>query len=367
VTAVLGTDGPPPVAFRLAAGPIRPLATVGGRFVLTPVEFARIYGLEGLGVDGAGQTIGIVALSRIDPADVAAFRTAFGLPPADLVVVGAVRLPGTAAELEALLDATWSGAVAPRARVEVAAGVIVVDALAHLVDQADVGVISLSLGFCRSPQTKPFVREANRLFRQAAAQGQAVVVASGDTGPFCGGRRGTDELASSPLVTAVGGTTPSPALDAGGAATATGYGTEVVWQDDDGASGGGVTRRRRPAYQRGRPQRTIPDVAFPAASMYPLGVGGRVGCCVGGTSAATPTWAGVAALLAQAEGRRLGPLNPRLYQLGRAQARGGPAAFHDVTEGSNSLPGARGFPARPGYDLATGWGTVAGAVLFDAF
>jgi len=202
------------------------------------------------------------------------------------------------------------------------------------------------------------------LFRQAASEGKTVLVASGDSGPRSCPKGGLDPFASSPWVTAVGGTTPTPILDHG---VATGYGTEVAWDDSTGASGGGNGRTARPRYQRGSAHRTVPDVAFPADGIYPIGYQGHVQCCVGGTSAAAPTWAGAIAQLDQVLGQRVGFLNETLYALGRAQQKGGPAVFHDVTTGTNAFGAARGFRARPGYDLATGWGSMNGPVFFAAF
>jgi hypothetical protein len=60
-------------------------------------------------------------------------------------------------------------------------------------------------------------------------------------------------------------------------------------------------------------------------------------------------------------------MNPALYALGREQARGGAAVFHDIVVGSNGTTLVRGFPAKPGYDLATGWGTPDVPALFAAF
>ena len=133
------------------------------------------------------------------------------------------------------------------------------------------------------------------------------------------------------------------------------------------SSGGGRSTFRRPSYQRGvGAKRAIPDVAFPASGVYPIIVRGQ-GLLAGGTSAAAPAWAGVVARLVQHKGGRVGFLNPRLYQIGRAQQRGGPVVFHDVVVGDNGTNVAPGFSARPGYDLATGWGSVDGAALLDVF
>jgi len=153
------------------------------------------------------------------------------------------------------------------------------------------------------------------------------------------------------------------------------YGSEVVWQDGQAASGGGRGHTRRPTWQRrigsGSSRRTVPDVALPAASVYPIffnvgNPGQPQPQLVGGTSAAAPAWAGLIAMLNQQRGHPAGLLNPTLYDLGRAQASGGPAVFHDIVIGSNTTTLARGFPAKPGYDLATGWGTPDVPALFAA-
>jgi len=44
----------------------------------------------------------------------------------------------------------------------------------------------------------------------------------------------------------------------------------------------------------------------------------------------------------------------------------GPAFFHDITLGNNALDSTLGFSAKPGYDLATGWGTPNVARIVEA-
>jgi len=100
---------------------------------------------------------------------------------------------------------------------------------------------------------------------------------------------------------------------------------------------------------------------------------------VGGTSAATPTFAGIIALVNQQTGQRQGAANYVLYRLAATK----PNSFHDVTTGNISVPCRGGtsdcstavsssigvmttatggnvfaFPAGAGYDLATGLGSV---------
>jgi hypothetical protein len=57
----------------------------------------------------------------------------------------------------------------------------------------------------------------------------------------------------------------------------------------------------------------------------------------------------------QAAGHDLGLVNPAIYRIGHS------AAFHDVTTGDNTVTISdetiTGYPAAPGYDPVTGWGT----------
>jgi subtilase family serine protease len=82
----------------------------------------------------------------------------------------------------------------------------------------------------------------------------------------------------------------------------------------------------------------------------------------GGTSAATPLWAGVIALADQAAGHDLGFVNPALYRIASIPLRR--TAFHDVTKGNNTVQ----FPPQTftGYQAARGWDPVTGLGSPDA-
>jgi subtilase family serine protease len=178
---------------------------------------------------------------------------------------------------------------------------------------------------------------------------------------------------SDPEVTCVGGTTVQDASTGD-------YGSETVWADGSDptnpeGSGGGISQLfNRPPWQTGPGTdnsysaadngRMVPDVSADAdpqtgyavfiVNVHLVGEDDEYG----GTSAAAPLWSGLIALLVQSVGRRIGFFNPTLYALG-AQAASFPAApFHDITTGNNLY-----YPATPGYDLATGWGTPDGAAL----
>jgi pseudomonalisin len=347
--------------------------TSDGHFYFTPQEYATFYDLASLHaarIDGAGQRIGIVGTVPVDPAEIAAFRDFFGLPPLDLEQHGTPAPSGPDEQdiLEANLDVSWSGAMAPGASVVLSiTGGTVVDAIRDLVDRTDISVISLSLELIPSSRTQAYIRQSLKLFQQAAAQGKTVLVASGDFGALRTEKpkpkRGVGSFAQSPFVTAVGGTSPSPAESGDGT-----YGSEVVWQEGKLASGGGRSKLRRPSWQKGlgSATRTVPDVSLAASGVYPVPLHGDL-ALASGTSAAAPAWAGIVAMLNQQKGRPVGPLNETLYGLGNAQAMGGAAVFHDIVEGSSQTTVAKGFPAKPGYDLATGWGTPIGSALFAAF
>jgi subtilase family serine protease len=375
VEDVLDLREPLPIEHKLDPTTLRPDSVISGVFYFSPQEYVAFYDLASLqaaGIDGTGQRIGIVGTVPVDPTDIAAFRDLFGLPPLELEQHGTPPTSGVDEidHIEANLDVSWSGAVAPGAAVvmSVTSGTLI-DAIAYLVDRSDVSVMSLSVAFVPSPKTQPFIRHALKLFRQAAAEGQTVLVASGDFGALVTEtpkiRRGVDVFAQSPFVTGVGGTSPSSTSPEGAFV----YGGEVVWQDGKQASGGGRSRVPAPRWQRGLKSRTrtVPDVSLAASAVYPIPTDGAVRCCVSGTSAGAPAWAGIAAMLDQQRAKRVGLLNPALYQLGNAQVKGGTVVFHDIVEGSSTTSLAPGFPARKGYDLATGWGSPIGSALFAAF
>jgi subtilase family serine protease len=78
---------------------------------------------------------------------------------------------------------------------------------------------------------------------------------------------------------------------------------------------------------------------------------------VGGTSEASPEFAGIVAIADQVAGKGLGYLNPALYAMESASAPG----IVDITSGNNSYDGITGYTADPGYDMASGVGTVDAA------
>ena len=191
--------------------------------------------------------------------------------------------------------------------------------------------------------------------------GVSAFASAGDFGSTCNGQPfpGVAWPASSPYLTAVGGT--RLVLDA-----ANQRADEVVWNDLEwlsrdnggGVGGGGVSAvSPRAAYQRavGGKRRAVPDVSAHASMLpgWPVVIDNNW-VEDAGTSASAPLVAGAFAVLSaneRAAGRPpLGPVNGLLY----ASPAG---TVFDVVSGENGYD--RRVPAHraaPGYDLASGLG-----------
>jgi subtilase family serine protease len=275
------------------------------------------------------------------------------------------------------------------------------DALTAMTTENRCAALSFSVHVCG--ETRSFLTTTlGDLFLKAQADGQSVFVSSGDHGAdMCGdGSPNVNELGANPLTTSVGGTQiNSPGYDENGFST--GYSTESSWNDQNGdiglagqdkVTGGGISAFfNKPAWQQGVAgtssdnARDLPDVASLAGSPYlfvyadaenSLGRPSpeQADYLVFGTSVAAPSWAGFSRLLQTANGgKRLGSLNPTIWELGVAgQAANG---FHDISSGSNDYisevkgraVSVQGYSAGPGYDLVTGWGSIDANAFVTAY
>jgi subtilase family serine protease len=380
--------------------------TAFGIHCYSPGQFEKAYGLAALhasGVDGKGTTIAIVDSfgSPTIRRDLHGFDQAFGHAshpnmPADPAILSDPKLtiiqpagrvpafnPKNQEMLgwaeETTLDVEWAHVFAPRANIllvetptDETEGVHgfpeIVAAENYVITHRLATVISQSFG--ATEETFPSAQSILRLrsaFENASRHHVTVVAASGDNGATdahadgscCYDHAVNSWPSSDPLVTSVGGTQLT--LDNAGNRIK----PDVVWNDGTGASGGGTSVIfRRPGYQArvqhvtGRVRGT-PDISMSAAfngavwiylsfmspqSPFHL---------VAGTSEAAPEFSGVVAMAAQESGRGLGLINNTLYHL-----RYGKDGLVDVTTGNNSFAGVRGFDAAPGYDLASGLGTI---------
>jgi len=373
---------------------------------LAPDDWTTIYDVKPLyanGIDGTGQRLAILGGSDFPQSFVDSFRSMFGLPPSQIEMHLIGPDPGvTSSESEAALDLEWSGAIARNATIVYVYATNFNDAAQGAIDQNLATVMSESLGIC-----EPDAAVGNRaMAQQANAQGITWLASSGDSGGagcdphgFFGvtGNSTTaiagqwvDTPASYPEVTGVGGTQLNEgsgqywnATNNSNGGSAISYIPEMVWNETGAggllASGGGAsTYFPKPAWQvaPGVPNdgvRDVPDVAFSASGNHdPYTVVNANGVrATGGTSASSPSFAGVVALLNQyvvskglQEAPGLGNINPELYRLARTTTN----VFHDITQGNNMVPcasgspdcttGSIGFNAGPGYDQATGLGSI---------
>ena len=293
---------------------------------------------------GGGDCVAVAEDTDYYSPSVTLFNSNFSLPVANVTrILADGTNPGrNGDEIEALLDIEWAHAVAPGAALSVYIGdpaTAVIDPLVDAINQAvtdnNCGAISVSYGFCGAP-TSFFTGTLDPIFAQAAAQGQSVFISSGDQGAadivlntagtacVVGTSRHVSEMAADPHVIAVGGTSFTPSYDASN--NDIGSTTERVWNDATGAGGGGASGVfGKPAWQvsvtPADAKRDVPDVAFGSSPISPgfywgddtggAGVA-AINCCIGGTSIAAPMWAGLAKLVAQATGARLGNMNPRI-------------------------------------------------------
>jgi subtilase family serine protease len=374
--------------------PQLPAATEGGSTAFGPIDLETFY--DETPLLNAGNTgspspdcIALDEDSDYLPAAVTLYDTTFGMTPAVITnIYPDGSSPGrTADETEVLLDIDYAHATAPGTPLHMYMGTSLYDAISQSVTDGTCGAISISYIFCGD--TPAYYTGLDTLFTEAATQGQSVFVATGDWGAaglqyssssnncVTGTVRNVSEMATSPHVTAVGGTTFAPQFNGSGNDTSVvgvaPGGTESGWD----ASGGGVsTIFAKPLWQTGQgvPDdnfRDIPDVAMIAWAPYVF-IGADndgtaiIQCCWGGTSLATPLWAGYSRVLAKASGdAHLGLLNPTIYTL----ASNGLAAngIEDVLGGSNTYNGVTGYTAGLGYDQVTGWGSVNMKKFASAF
>jgi len=223
-----------------------------------------------------------------------------------------------------------------------------------------------------------------QIFQQFAAQGQSFFLASGDGGAYSGA---VDEPADDPYITVVGGTSLTT-TSAGAWSSETTWLTPATDDPIDGdtpeaASGGGVSLAYGiPTWQQGismtasqgsTTMRNSPDVSMVANNLNIVWgndfIGESSDFPEGGTSLATPLWAGLVALANQqaaANGKRpVGFANPALYAI--AKSTNYHSCFHDITTGSNTnSSNPTKYEAVAGYDLCTGLGTPNGSNLITA-
>ena len=347
----------------------------GGSF--TPPELAKLYNFP-LGLDGSGQCIAIIELGGgYRRADVKAYFKKLGLPVPKVTTVrvdGGTNHPTTSdsADGEVMLDIEVAAAIAPKAHIAVYFAPNTdkgfLDAITKAVHDKKnkPSVVSISWGSAEKNWTGQALNSFDQAFQTAAALGVTICCAAGDNGSSDGetdGKAHVDFPASSPFALGCGGT---KLVGSGAAIT-----SETVWNRNPtrSATGGGISDFFAiPAYQNtagvppsvnagGRIGRGVPDVAGDAdpGTGYVVRVDGQ-DFVIGGTSAVSPLWAGLIALMNQKLGKPVGFLNPLIYG-----SIVGSGAFQDISSGDNG-----DYSAKQGWDACTGWGSPNGVKLLQA-
>ncbi|KAF1005966.1 MAG: Xanthomonalisin [Luteibacter sp.] len=379
-------------------------------------EFPAIYNVGNVGA-ATNTTVAIIGWgSQAQPiADLKTFTTQSGLPTTNTREVHSDRgtykdipgdnvewnldsqtIVGTSGGVKQLIF--YAGSTASLSNITAAYNRAVTDNLAK--------VINVSLGVDEKAAHQSGSQAADdRIFAQAAAQGQVFSVASGDAGAYQWSRdpqegspgyvadadgnvqidlsqNSVSEPSTSPNVVAVGGTrlTTSGSAWAGEVTWNSGLSAVDPAHGDNNlrlwATGGGVSvYEDAPSWQSDAlggsvTQRQVPDIAFDAdnASGAQIVLGGSTSRAangatrvrVGGTSLASPIFVGIWARLASARANGLGLPTSNFYQHFSTD----PSPLHDVTSGNNGYNGF-GFQAGAGFDNVTGWGSLDIAKLND--
>jgi kumamolisin len=422
---------------------------------LTPSQENSLYGAPHLGAKakGSGVDIAVFELSAYQQSDIATWAHQFygrgyNPPLVDVNIDGGPLAPqcptgdmcppdfnGYSGDIEVDADIETQLAIAPDV-----SHLIVYNAPNDFTGQTELDEwsaiakanvadsVSSSWAVCENDITAGYAQAENTIFRQLAAQGQAVFGGSGDTGAFgCIRSDGTTivnliDPPAQPWVTSVGGTSfenfnpgthPHPRYPAAGeavwnpqnlcsnaaASPANDNQGGFFWCGAVGAGGGaGSEYWGMPSYQKGpgiinagttfgngttqctlaakgTPCRENPDISANADEYTPYAeyctgndntpfstcaqfsgsqpVPGWFG--IGGTSLSSPLVSAIIADRDSLHGNRTGNINPTLY---REYQIAPSLFFHDVTGAGHIAKNNGLYPTVPGYDLATGIGTI---------
>jgi kumamolisin len=332
---------------------------------------AAYYG--GTALTGAGQNLGLFEFLGTDLADLTTYYKNVGqtnnVPITLLSTDGTstscvdTRAGGDCDDTEQTLDMTQALGMAPG-----------LSSLVMYIGSVDTAIISAmtthsplptTIG-CSWGWTPADPTTLNPYFQKMAAQGQNFFAASGDSSTWSS--RNEAWPADNAFIVSVGGTDLVTA-SAGGA-----WKSETAWVD----SGGGISPDSIaiPSWQQlagvinstnkgSTTLRNGPDVSANANFTFYV-CADQTTCTAnefGGTSFATPMWAGYVALanqqLAANGDATLGFINPTIYAQNITSSYA--TDFHDITSGTSGS-----FSAETGYDLVTGWGSPNGVGLINA-
>jgi len=332
----------------------------GGQYIGT--DMRMVYYPKGP-LTGSGQSVGLMELGGYNLSDVTTFfNNHYG--PANSVPVVGISTDGAPVactdgcdDSEQALDIEYAISIAPGlSSVRVYVGNIAEDILNRQASDNISKILSTSWGWSEHFKTD------DAIFKEFAAQGQTNLTASGDYSSLQASGPWPEEDAN---IVAVGGTDVNSATPGG------------LWHSETGWSGsaGGPSIDKSiliPSYQApfinsrnggSSTLRNVPDLAANANTDMEICADGTCTGGNGGTSFASPMWAGIVALAdqqASADGKGpVGFINPAIYAL--AGGKRYASLFHDEVAGKSGH-----FKCTLSYDLVTGLGSPKGSVFVDA-
>ncbi len=354
---------PPPVA---PSAPFHKVLTASASFPggMYPAKIKQAYGFPS-NYQGAGEIIAILDAGD-DPNiewDLNVFSKQFSLPACTTANGCFTKLfsdgrkpPGDSSwAIETSLDVEWAHAIAPQAKIV-------------LIESEDAFSLYNAITYANNLNPKPSVismswgnSEFNgenfydEVFFAGVNIPRFAAMGDGGEGPWY--------PAASPYVVGVGGTQIT--TDNNG-----NYVSETAWS----GSGGGVSAyETEPAFQTAfviaqpNGMRGTPDVTYNASGSTAYAVydsyneGGWIQ--VAGTSAGTPQWAALVAIMMSAKHGGFNNINGSLYSVAREYSL---SLFHDITTGTNGNCGYY-CTARSGYDYVSGIGSPNAANLINRF
>ena len=340
-------------------------------------DFRAAYA-PGCPFNGTGQVVGLLQFDGYTASDITYYESKAGLPNVTLSNVLLDGFSGTptgdGGEVEVSLDIEMSISMAPGL-----SEVIIYEAGPYgnwhdLLNRMATDNLAKQLSCSWYDPNVGIDTVANQIFQQMAAQGQSFFAACGDSDAYTGYIPFPDDT---PYITLVGGTTLTTTGPGGPWVSETVWNWGIEYGDNGVGTGGGISRQYGiPTWQQfvsmatnqgSTTMRNLPDVALTADGVYVRADGADQE--VGGTSCASPLWAGFTALvnqLATSQGRpTMGFINPAIYAIGTGTTYA--VCFHDIATGNNTWSGSpTKFYAVAGYDLCTGWGSPNGTNLIYA-
>jgi subtilase family serine protease len=327
-----------------------------GYFIASDIR-AAYYG--GKKLTGAGQSLGLMELEGYNLSDIQMFFEKFDQPLKP--DVEAISTDGSSTgcgkhcdDGEQALDIEYAIGMAPGLkRVQVYVANSAISVLNRMASDNTSAQLSTSWGWGHHFATN------DPLFLEMAAQGQSFLTASGDNSSLRKSGQWPEEDVN---LTAVGGTDLVAAYAGGAWASETGwkYSTGGPSLDTTILIAGYQFPFINAANDGSYQVRNVPDIAGDAGFDNYICANGHCNGDWGGTSFASPIWAGYVALAneyaAQHGKPRVGFLNPTLYAL--AGSATSADALHDPMKGQSGK-----FHAVAGYDLVTGLGSPYGSTL----